>query len=266
MPEPQLLAQAPPAQPQPYSARRTLLRAVLATAALGAATVAATQGWTGGIFFAQLRGDNVTDAKARLEQFQALPPVALAAVPSSETAEALSQMNLAPLAQLQLAQALEEAAGQAANPAPGVAAALPPAAPDAARAAEPASQVSPAPAATAAPAPKQANTSPTPAPAARVREQKPPQLRLVRITLWDTDAEDGDEVRIESQGYSRLVKLTKAPTMLVVPVPSAGTLNVVGVRDGEGGGITVGLASGASRAVFPVMSEGQVLGLRVVVP
>jgi hypothetical protein len=92
------------------------------------------------------------------------------------------------------------------------------------------------------------------------------RLRLAWVTLWDTDVEDGDVVRIDSQGYSRTVVLKKLPTTFAVPVPADGVIHVTGIRDGDGGGITVGLASGASKAVFPVMSEGQVLGLRVTVP
>jgi hypothetical protein len=89
------------------------------------------------------------------------------------------------------------------------------------------------------------------------------RLSLAWISLWDTDAEDGDMVRIDSQGYSRTVLLKKRPVTLAVPVPADGIIKVTGIRDGEGGGITVGLASGTSEAVFPVMSEGQVLNLRV---
>jgi len=93
--------------------------------------------------------------------------------------------------------------------------------------------------------------------------KKTSSVRLAWITLWDTDAEDGDVVRIDSQGYHRTVTLTKQPVTIAIPVPKEGTINVTGVRDGEGGGITVGLASGESRAVFPIMSVGQTLGLRV---
>jgi len=87
--------------------------------------------------------------------------------------------------------------------------------------------------------------------------------RLAWITLWDTDAEDGDAVRIDSQGYSRTVTLAKQPVTFAIPVPLDGVVKVTGIRDGEGGGITVGFASGASRAAFPIMSVGQTLGLNV---
>lgn len=88
-------------------------------------------------------------------------------------------------------------------------------------------------------------------------------LRLAWITLWDTDVEDGDVVRIDSQGYSRTVVLKKVPATFAIPIPVSGTINVTGIRDGDGGGITVGVASGPVTAVFPIMSEGQSLGLKV---
>ena len=88
-------------------------------------------------------------------------------------------------------------------------------------------------------------------------------LRLAWITLWDTDVQDGDVVRINSQGYSRMVTLTKGGETFAVPVPDNGIVTVTGIEDGDGGGITVGLASGAAKAVFPIMSTGQLLELRV---
>jgi hypothetical protein len=90
-----------------------------------------------------------------------------------------------------------------------------------------------------------------------------PRVRLVWITLWDTDVEDGDVVRIESDGYARSIKLTKRGDTFALPAPASGLVKVTGVEDGDGGGITVGLASGDIKAVFPIMSAGQTLGLRV---
>jgi hypothetical protein len=104
-----------------------------------------------------------------------------------------------------------------------------------------------------------ATATPQPVPAS----VQPARGRLAWITLWDSDAEDGDAVRIDSQGYSQTIVLKKQPLTIAVPVPLDGVIKVTGVIDGEGGGITVGFASGASRAVFPIMSVGQVLGLKV---
>lgn len=106
----------------------------------------------------------------------------------------------------------------------------------------------------------QPDASPVSDPAAQAKRQR---VRLVWITLWDTDVEDGDVVRIDSEGYSRTVRLTKKGDTFAVPVPADGVIKVTGVKDGDGGGITVGLASGEQRAIFPIMSEGQELGLKV---
>lgn len=87
-------------------------------------------------------------------------------------------------------------------------------------------------------------------------------IPLAWITLWDTDAMDSDMVRLDSEGYSRTITLSKSPTTFAVPVPQSGVINIAGVRDG-GGGITVGVTSGVSPVSLPVMSEGQVIGIPV---
>jgi hypothetical protein len=95
------------------------------------------------------------------------------------------------------------------------------------------------------------------------RANETPPVRLAWITFWDTDDEDGDVVRIDSQGYTRTISLLKQPVTIAIPVPADGVINVTGVRDGEGGGITVGAASSGSQVVLPIMSVGQVIGLHV---
>jgi hypothetical protein len=101
------------------------------------------------------------------------------------------------------------------------------------------------------------------APAAALAQ--PPRLRLVSITLWDTDVEDGDVVRVDSEGYSRTLVLTRRGTTIAVPLSANGAIRVTGINDGDGGGITVGLASGAAKVVFPIMSVGQTLQLAATV-
>lgn len=100
-------------------------------------------------------------------------------------------------------------------------------------------------------------------PGAQPADSTQTPVRLAWITLWDTDVQDGDVVRIQAQGYSRTVTLTKHGATFAIPLPTSGIVQVTGVRDGDGGGITVGLASGTARAVFPIMSPGQTLDLRV---
>lgn len=108
------------------------------------------------------------------------------------------------------------------------------------------------------------NAAPQAAPTAHAAHIAP--IRLCWITAWDTDNEDGDAVRLESRGYSRTVVLKKQPVTFAMPIPANGVIDVVGLQDGEGGGITVGLASGSAQAVFPIMSTGQRLGLRTRTP
>jgi hypothetical protein len=110
----------------------------------------------------------------------------------------------------------------------------------------------------AAPTPRE-----TPATQSATAHTEP--LRLAWITLWDTDVEDGDVVRIASEGYSRTITLTKRGNTFAVPIPANGVITVTGIRDGDGGGITVGLASGPVKAIFPIMSTGQSLALNVTI-
>lgn len=110
-------------------------------------------------------------------------------------------------------------------------------------------------------APDAAQPSPESQPVARVA--KP--LRLAWVTLWDTDVEDGDIVRIDSEGYSRTIVLSKHGATFAIPVPQSGVITIKGIDDGDGGGITVGLASGDAKAVLPIMSPGQTLRLAVVI-
>jgi len=100
----------------------------------------------------------------------------------------------------------------------------------------------------------------SPAPRAAADERP---VRLAWITLWDTHAQDGDMVRVDSSGFSTTVTLSNTPITFAVPVPEQGVVNLTGIRDG-GGGITIGAMSGGQRVALPVMSVGQVLGVPVV--
>jgi hypothetical protein len=177
------------------------------------------------------QGDEVSqsDARARLEAFQGLPPLDLSPVAAGDVDKAIQSMHL----DLAAAQALKtELNGDGSTP-QGASAAGSPSAAQQLR----------------------------PQPATAVTQRR--RLQLVWITLWDTDVEDGDIVRLDSAGYSRTVRLTKQGDTFAVPVPADGVIKITGISDGDGGGITVGLASGGEKAVFPIMSEGQELGLKV---
>lgn len=88
------------------------------------------------------------------------------------------------------------------------------------------------------------------------------QVKLIWVTLWDTMAEDGDTVQLDSGGYRTVVKLKNAMQKVAVPEPENGIITVTGVYDG-GGGITVGMISGDQPVNLPIMDVGQVLAVPI---
>jgi hypothetical protein len=209
---------------------QTLLRATGAAAliAIAAVTYAHLASDGTGLSFGQSQTDAPSDAERqqRISAFATQGPLTLRSVEHANVSLAVDSMELSPSSKRALLTDVE-------SPAPPATATL-----------------------QSAQAPKLA---PEPLPARRA------PLRLAWITLWDTDVEDGDVVRIDSQGYSRTVALTKRGVTFAVPVPTDGIITVTGINDGDGGGITVGLASGDAKAVFPIMSPGQSLGLSVTI-
>jgi hypothetical protein len=76
------------------------------------------------------------------------------------------------------------------------------------------------------------------------------KTRLMWITLWDAGAQEGDVVRIDSEGYSRTVLLTTEEQTFAVPVSPNGHVRITDVKDGDAVGMTVGVASRTTRATF----------------
>jgi hypothetical protein len=227
---------APPARARKSSPLPTVVCAILVGAGIAIGGGVYAHFTTGAdIWTAPSQTDRLSDAENQQRQraFEALGPLTLQVIPIADVSSAVDGMRLTTAEKDAL---LREARGAAAP-----------------------AEVAPAPA-EAAPA---SNPEPTRAPQAASAEKSP--LRLAWITLWDTDVQDGDVVRIDSQGYSRTITLTKRGATFAVPVPADGIVTVTGIKDGDGGGITVGLASGAAKAVFPIMSTGQSLGLRVTI-
>lgn len=87
-------------------------------------------------------------------------------------------------------------------------------------------------------------------------------IRLAWITLWDSDTEDGDTLRLDSQDYSRIVTLRHDPVTFAIPVTASGNIRLTGIKDGKGGGITAALASGPSQKVLIILNEGQSVNLK----
>jgi hypothetical protein len=193
--------------------------------------------------------DELTESQRqeRLDAFNALGTIRLAIVPEKERTKAIESMELSSQAKESLQLDLSKTSGNASQRAVNHPAVLPPAS---LRLDEQQSSTK----ATSS-NPEQVAKDPAPANAK--------QMQLAWITLWDSDVEDGDMVRIDSEGYSRTVYLRKKPLTFAVPVPANGIIYITGVRDGDGGGITVGLGSGDVKAILPIMSVGQVLPLKI---
>jgi len=83
---------------------------------------------------------------------------------------------------------------------------------------------------------------------------------LAWITVWDDVAEDGDVIKIDAGGFTRVVALSGAKQSIAIPV-NHGSVAIVGIEDG-GGGITTAISSNGSILRVPVIAEGQ----RVVIP
>jgi hypothetical protein len=226
---PEPLKIEPESKPVSHSSLLSLIKGFLAAGLLLTLIVLSTDILTGSDLLLQTQhGDQVskTEQSERLVAFNALAPLPLNYVELSEVPKALDSMQLSPSAR----HALETKISKQESPQ------------------------------TALASTSTTNTSAHPQPIAAPAQN---QVRLAWITLWDTDVEDGDSVKIDSQGYSRTIVIKKKPETFAIPVPANGIIRITGIDDGDGGGITVGLASGASKAVFPVMSIGQVLELKV---
>jgi len=174
--------------------------------------------------FAPESQDQVSPAQAqqRQEAFEHMAPLQLKAIAPAEQDARLAEMQLPPAAQASLKQVLQTSTQDASAAAQG----------------------SPGPAAQSQAAPN------------------PSAVRLVELVLWDSDAPDGDIVRVVSGGYSRDVVLQKQPLLLAVPVQGSTPIQIVGVHDG-GGGITLGVKGGSQSVMAPVLSVGQTIALPI---
>lgn len=88
-------------------------------------------------------------------------------------------------------------------------------------------------------------------------------VRLARMILRDTHSPDGDVIAVMSAGFRQEVKLTSLPQALVVPVDDTLIVQVVGIRDGSGGGITLGVRGTGAEILMPIMRKGQILSLPI---
>lgn len=95
-----------------------------------------------------------------------------------------------------------------------------------------------------------------------VEQQK---LRLVRLPLFDAspglDDAPGRAVVVSSGGYTRMVRLGRAPIVLTLPIARVGTVSFHGL---DAAPVTIGAVTLDGPMTLPSLSGGQVLNVGVV--
>jgi len=91
------------------------------------------------------------------------------------------------------------------------------------------------------------------------------RTKLVFMSFYDSDAEDGDVITVQSAGFTQALLLAKAPMTIALPASSDGHVKVTGTVDGGGGGVTVGVVTPGGPVPIAVLSVGQQISVPVVV-
>ena len=84
-------------------------------------------------------------------------------------------------------------------------------------------------------------------------------IKIAWINLSDSEAEDGDWVMITAGAFSQNVRLFKNPLRVTVPYVPGAPIAVTGLIDGDGGGITVAVHSGASTFKLKDLVKGETI-------
>jgi hypothetical protein len=84
------------------------------------------------------------------------------------------------------------------------------------------------------------------------------------VAIVDTMDPDGDTVRISGLGFNQDVVAGSSPQVLAVPYRRGGDIEVTGMRDGAGGGITVAVMT--AQGPFPLKFLGLGETIRIKAP
>lgn len=84
-------------------------------------------------------------------------------------------------------------------------------------------------------------------------------MRIAWVQLSDSFDEDGDWVKVTAGGFSQNLRLFKNPLRFAIPYVPGAPVAVTGLIDGEGGGITVAVHSGASTFGLKPLVKGETI-------
>jgi hypothetical protein len=82
-------------------------------------------------------------------------------------------------------------------------------------------------------------------------------VRLAAVTVWDTIDEDGDTVDVTAAGFSQRLVIMHKPITFFLPVQPGGSVMIKAVRDGGGGGVTLGVSTILGPYRLPALAVGQ---------
>jgi hypothetical protein len=82
-------------------------------------------------------------------------------------------------------------------------------------------------------------------------------VRLAAVTLWDTMDEDGDTVEVSAGSFNQTLVIMHKPKLFFLPVLPGGAVVIKAVRDGGGGGVTLGVSTIIGPVPLPPLAVGQ---------
>jgi hypothetical protein len=85
------------------------------------------------------------------------------------------------------------------------------------------------------------------------------RVRLAAVTLWDTMDEDGDLVEVSAGGFSQNLVILHKPKTFFLPLQPGGSVSIKALRDGGGGGVTLGVSTVLGPLPLPPLAPGQSL-------
>jgi hypothetical protein len=82
-------------------------------------------------------------------------------------------------------------------------------------------------------------------------------VRLAAVTVWDTMDEDGDTIDLTAAGFGQRLVIMHKPNTFFLPVQPGGSVMIKAIRDGGGGGITLGVSTVLGPYRLPALAVGQ---------